>query len=67
MSANGHLGSSDRFQRYQLNLADFSRMVADSSDMPALLQLTAVQAARGIETRASLKRKPCPPTGRAAI
>jgi two-component sensor histidine kinase len=48
MSANGHLGSSDRFQRYQQILADFSRMVADSSDIPALLQLTAVQAARGI-------------------
>jgi hypothetical protein len=48
MSADGHLGSSDRFQRYQQILADFSRMVADSSDIPALLQLTAVQAARGI-------------------
>jgi two-component system, sensor histidine kinase PdtaS len=48
MSAEGHLGSPDRFQRYQHILADFSRMVADSSDIPALLQLTAVQAARGI-------------------
>ena len=49
MSVDGHLGSSpDRFQRYQQILADFSRMVADSSDIPALLQLTAVQAARGI-------------------
>jgi two-component system, sensor histidine kinase PdtaS len=48
MSAEGHLGSPDRFQRYQQILADFSRMVADSSDIPALLQLTAVQAARGI-------------------
>ena len=48
MSADGHLGSPDRFHRYQQILADFSRMVADSSDIPALLQLTAVQAARGI-------------------
>jgi two-component sensor histidine kinase len=48
MSAEGHLGSPDRFQRYQQILADFSSMVADSSDIPALLQLTAVQAARGI-------------------
>ena len=47
MSAEGHLGNPDRFQRYQQILADFSRMVADSSDIPALLQLTAVQAARG--------------------
>jgi two-component system, sensor histidine kinase PdtaS len=37
-----------RFERYQEILADFSRMVADSSDVSALLQLTAVQAARGI-------------------
>jgi hypothetical protein len=29
-SADGHLGSPDRFQRYQQILADFSRMVADS-------------------------------------
>ena len=48
MSAEGQPGSPDRFKRYQQILADFSRMVADSSDMPALLQLTAVQAARGI-------------------
>jgi hypothetical protein len=67
MSADGHLGSPDPFQRYQQILADFSSMVADSSDIPALLQLTAVQAARGIEKRTSLKRKPCPPTGRAAV
>jgi hypothetical protein len=35
-------------ERYQQILADFSRMAADSSDVSALLQLTAVQAVRGI-------------------
>ena len=37
-----------RIQRYQQILIDFSRMATESSDVPALLQLTAVQAARGI-------------------
>ena len=66
MSADGRLGSPIGFSGISKSWLT-SAVVADSSDMPALLRLTAVQAARGIETRASLKRKPCPPTGRAAV
>ena len=38
MSADGHLGSSDRFRRYQHIMADFSLVLADSSNIAALLQ-----------------------------
>jgi hypothetical protein len=51
MSSDGQLGDPHRIQRYQQILADFSRMAADSSDIPALLQLSAVQAARGMGIR----------------
>jgi two-component sensor histidine kinase/putative methionine-R-sulfoxide reductase with GAF domain len=42
------IANSDRLRRYQQILADFSRMVAESTDIPSLLQLAVVQAARGI-------------------
>jgi two-component system, sensor histidine kinase PdtaS len=51
MSTDGQFGDPHRIQRYQQILADFSRMAADSSDIPALLQLSAVQAARGMGIR----------------
>ena len=37
-----------RLRHYQQILAEFSRIVAESSDVDSLLRLTAVQAARGI-------------------
>jgi two-component sensor histidine kinase len=41
----------ERFRRYQEILVDFSRMASDSGDLSRLLQLTTVQAARGIGIR----------------
>lgn len=45
--------SLERLARYQEILVDFSRMVAESGDLPRLLQLTTVQAARGVGIRHS--------------
>jgi two-component system, sensor histidine kinase PdtaS len=41
----------DRAARYQEILVDFSRMVSESDDLQRLLQLTTLQAARGIGIR----------------
>jgi two-component sensor histidine kinase len=41
----------DRAARYQEILIDFSRMVSESDDLQRLLQLTTLQAARGIGIR----------------
>jgi two-component sensor histidine kinase len=41
----------DRAARYQEILIDFSRMVSESGDLQRLLQLTTLQAARGIGIR----------------
>jgi two-component sensor histidine kinase len=55
MISDLNLSSSDpqveRFRRFQEILVDFSRMVAEVGDLSRLLQLTTVQAARGVGIR----------------
>jgi two-component sensor histidine kinase len=55
--------SPDRLQRYHQILADFSRMVAEASDVPGLLRLATVQAARAVGIRHSKVMQYRPETG----
>ncbi len=52
-----------RLRRYQRILLDFSRMTAESGDVPRLLQLAAVQSARGVGIAHSKVMRHRPETG----